>query len=159
MKLRTSSNAERICALLAEGYTLRQIARELSFRSASAIVNWANEDAAFRERYVRAMELRSERMAEEIVEISDDGSNDWMKRQGLIVPDHENVQRSRLRVDTRKWLLSKMLPKKYGDRVTQEITGDAGAPLITRIELVPVDPPPRREAGEVHSFPPRLGSS
>lgn len=44
-------NAERICALLAEGHTLRQIALELSFRSASAVVNWANEDATFRERY------------------------------------------------------------------------------------------------------------
>ena len=140
MKLRTINNAERICALLAEGYTLRQIARELSFRSASAIVNWANEDAGFRERYARAMDLRCERMAEEILEISDDGSNDWMEREGLIVPDHENVQRSRLRVDSRKWLLGKMMPRKFGDKVTQEIAGDASAPLITRIELVAVTP-------------------
>ena len=43
-----------------------------------------------------------------------------------------------MRVDTRKWLLSKLLPKKYGDRV--EITGDAATPVITRIELVPVMP-------------------
>ena len=96
MKIRTINNAERICALLAEGYTLRQIARELSFRSASAIVNWANEDTAFRERYAGAMELRCARMAEEILEISDNASNDWMEREGLTVPDHENVQRSRL---------------------------------------------------------------
>jgi cell division protein YceG involved in septum cleavage len=140
MKIRTANNAERICALLIEGYTLRQIARELGFRSASAIVNWANEDATFRERYARAMELRCERMAEEILEISDNGSNDWMEREGLIVPDHENVQRSRLRVDSRKWLLSKMMPKKYGDRVTTEVTGDPNAPLLTRIELVAVAP-------------------
>ena len=63
-----------------------------------------------------------------------------MEREGLIVPDHENVQQSRLRVDSRKWLLSKQLPKKYGDKITQEITGDASAPLVTRIELVPVAP-------------------
>ena len=138
MKIRTINNAERICAMLAEGYTLRQIARELSFRSASAIVNWANEDTAFRERYAGAMELRCARMAEEILEISDNASNDWMEREGLIVPDHENVQRSRLRVDSRKWLLAKMLPKKYGDKVTQEVAGDPNAPLLTRIELVAV---------------------
>ena len=145
-QLRTTDNAERICALLAEGYTLRQIARELGLRSASTIVNWANEDTTFRERYARAMELRCERMADEILEISDNASNDWMEREGLIVPDHENVQRSRLRVDSRKWLMSKMLPKKYGDKVTQEITGEDGGALISRIELIPVAARPRPEA-------------
>jgi hypothetical protein len=43
------------------------------------------------------------------------------------VLDHEHVQRSRLRVDARKWLLSKLLPKQYGDRV--EVTGKDGGPL------------------------------
>ena len=103
------------------------------------------DDPEFAVRYARAMELRCERMAEEILEIADDSSNDWMEREGLIVPDHENVQRSRLRVDSRKWVLSKLMPRKYGDRVTQEITGDANAPLITRIELVSVYPPSRPE--------------
>ena len=47
--------------------------------------------------------------------------------------------------DNRKWLLSKMLPKQFGDRVTQEIVGGGDQPLITRIELVPVAPKPRPE--------------
>ena len=47
--------------------------------------------------------------------------------------------------DNRKWLLSKMLPKQFGDKVTQEIVGEDGGALITRIELVPVDPRPRPE--------------
>ena len=56
------------------------------------------------------------------------------------------------------------MPKQYGDKVTQEIIGEDGSALITRIELVPVDPRPRQgelsadgdEAGEVRRFPPRL---
>ena len=79
-------------------------------------------------------------MAEEIIAISD---ANYTGPDGLV--DNGAVQQARLRVDNRKWLLSKMLPKQFGDRVTQEITGDNGGALITRIELVPVDPPPRPE--------------
>ena len=60
--------------------------------------------------------------------------------------DNARVQQARLMSDNRKWLLSKMLPKKYGDRVTTEITGNDGGALITRIELVPVAARPRPEA-------------
>jgi len=74
------------------------------------------------------------------------------------------VQQARLRSDNRRWLLSKLASKKYGDRVTQEIVGEDGGVVISRIELVPIDPRPRQgelsadgdEAGEVRRFPPRL---
>jgi hypothetical protein len=45
--------------------------------------------------------------------------------------------------DNRKWILARMLPKQYGDKVTQELVGDGDRPLVTRIELVPVAPRPR----------------
>ncbi len=75
-------------------------------------------------------------MADETVEISDDGRNDWMERQSeedkeRYVLNGEHVQRSRLRVDTRKWLLSKALPKMFGDKITQELTGKDGGPITT----------------------------
>jgi hypothetical protein len=73
-------------------------------------------------------------MADELVEISDADCTVDGK------PDNALVQQARLRVDTRKWILSKMLPKRYGDRVTTEVTGDPNAPLLTRIELVAVSP-------------------
>lgn len=132
--MRNPENAERICELLAEGYTLRQVAREIGISSASSITDWVREDDSFAARYTRAMDVRWDRMAEELVEIADDGSNDWLQREekaGEIatVPDHEHVNRSRLRVDARKWLLSKMAPKKYGERVVQEHTGPDGGPI------------------------------
>ena len=63
-------------------------------------------------------------MADEMLEIADDGSNDWMLRNGSGKELHglngEHIQRSRLRLDTRKWLLSKALPKIYGDKLPVE---------------------------------------
>ena len=131
MSKRNPQNADLICDRLAEGWTLRQIAREIGY-SASKISEWARDNADFGERYARAMEHRWDRMSEEILEISDDGSNDWIERQvgedqTVTVADHEHIQRSKLRVDSRKWLLSKMMPKKYGDRLT--MAGDVDNPI------------------------------
>lgn len=130
--IRNSHNADRICSLIADGYTLRQVAREIGC-VASAITVWASEDEDFAARYARAMQLRTDRMAEEILDISDDGANDWMEREGVEVPDHEHMQRSKLRVDTRKWLMAKMMPKKYGDRVA--VAGDSDAPLTVAVSV------------------------
>ncbi len=91
---------------------------------------WVNEDAELAAEYARAREDLIERMATEIMEISDqdvgvavDGKKDWAA-----------VQKHKLQVDTRKWLLSKLAPKKYGDRL--ELAGDKENPLVQRIERV-----------------------
>ena len=139
-KLRTRENADRICELLSEGHTLRQIARELGC-DASAIAHWVREDqdagGAFSQQYARAREIGFGMMSEEIIAISD---ADYTGPDGFV--DNGAVQQARLRSDNRKWYLSKMLPRQYGDKVTQEITGEDGGALITRIELVPVDVKP-----------------
>jgi hypothetical protein len=71
-------------------------------------------------------------MAQEVLELSDsdvgllpDGKKDWAA-----------VQKHKLQVDTRKWLLSKLAPKKYGDKI--EVSGDPANPLVQRIERVVV---------------------
>jgi len=94
----------------------------------ATVRGWAlkeDEEArpGFFTQYARAREIGYHSMADETLEISDDGTNDWMKRthgeDTIDVVNNEAIARSRLRVDTRKWLLSKALPKIYGDRVTQ----------------------------------------
>jgi len=68
--------------------------------------------------YAQARELGYHRMSDELIDIADDSSNDVMLKEGrngtISAIDHENINRSRLKVDTRKWLLSKALPKLYG---------------------------------------------
>lgn len=100
--------------------------------SVATVLRWARDNAEFNALYRSAREDLLEHWAEEIQTISDDGSNDWMEREterGRIVRtvDHEHVNRSRLRVDTRKWLLSKLAPRKYGDKL--ELSGPGGGPL------------------------------
>ena len=75
------------------------------------------------QQYARARDFGYEILADEILEIADDGTNDWMERQqrnGSIetVTNKDHLERSRQRIDARKWLLSKALPKKYGDKQT-----------------------------------------
>lgn len=72
----------------------------------------------FSEQYARAREAQADKLAEEALTIADDGRNDtYMDADGNVKTDSEVIQRSKLRVDTRKWLASKMAPKKYGDKL------------------------------------------
>ncbi len=111
--------------------------------SKSTVMRWlsdeANED--FRDQYARARERQADHFADEILEIADDGHNDWMDRQvrkGVFVrsPDHEHINRSKLRVDARKWLMSKLAPKKYGEKL--ELTGAEGGPVRAIISAEPL---------------------
>ena len=92
-----------------------------------AINEWLCGDEKLAEQYARAKRQQAEFLAEELLEISDDGSNDWMESNARDNPgwvaNGEHLQRSKLRVDTRKWLMSKLLPKKYGEKAEVEHSG------------------------------------
>lgn len=118
----TEKLAAQICIRLAEGESLRQICRDVDMPCKATVLNWLfdNDPAkdGFLDQYVRAREIQAENWADEILEIADDGTNDWVEREvGGKALDPEHISRSRLRVDSRKWLMSKLLPKKYGDKV------------------------------------------
>jgi hypothetical protein len=108
--------------------------------AASTIFLWVidGKHEAFSEQYTKAREVQADNMFEEMLEIADDGSNDWMERElegGRVIEtlNGEHVQRSRLRLDTRKWALSKMLPKRFGDRLHTEHSGSIGLTLLEQI--------------------------
>src|SRR5580692_5216704 len=82
----------------------------------------------FSNRYARARDLQAQGIADELLEIADDGRNDWTQRTGNDERggwelNGEHIQRSRVRIDTGKWLLCKMLPKVYGDKAEVAVTG------------------------------------
>ena len=89
------------------------------------------DSKTFSERYTRAREFQADIEFEEIKEISDNGSNDWMEVNDPDNPGYringEHEQRSRLRIDARKWRAAKMANGKYGDKL--ELAGDKDAPL------------------------------
>jgi hypothetical protein len=103
-----------------------------------------NDDReGFASKYARAREIQAHAIADELLEIADDGRNDWLERNEGIGPElnSENIQRSRVRIDTRKWLLSKMLPRIYGDKSEVVMTGPNGGPVQSVAVTVPVNDP------------------
>lgn len=112
--------------------------------SLASIFLWISKYPEFSEQYAKAKQTGLEALAEDLLEISDDGQNDWMQNNDPENPGYrlngEHIQRSKLRVDTRKWLLSKLVPKKYGEKVTQEHVGPEGGPVqVQEVRRVVVD--------------------
>ena len=135
----TPKLATEICRRMADGESLRAICEDDAMPSEAAVRKWALDDVGgFADVYDRAVRLRAMRWSEEILDIADDASDDVTEDgEGKLLVDHENIQRSRLRVDTRKWLLAKVLPKVYGDKIQH--TGDGGGPVSFIMNLHPGD--------------------
>lgn len=132
----TEAIATEICIRIMAGEPLIQICRDPKMPCERTVYTWLEDPKReeFLQRYVRARERQAERMADEIMEISDDSRNDWVERENKDGTTYEalngeHVQRSKLRTENRKWLMSKLLPKKYGDRVSLEHSGPEGGPI------------------------------
>jgi hypothetical protein len=117
--------ADEICSRLADGQSLRAICREDWAPDFKTVFRWLQVRHGFRQQYAEARDIGLEQMADELLEIADDGSNDWIENNHPDNPGYkfngEHFARSRLRVDTRKWVLSKLAPKRYGDKL--QVTG------------------------------------
>ncbi|MBZ0262978.1 MAG: terminase small subunit protein [Hyphomicrobiales bacterium] len=116
----TPETAALICAYMVEGETLLTISRREGMPSKSAMLRWLAKYEDFRDHYARASAVRSGVFMEETIDITDNASNDWMEindgeNRGWRA-NGENIQRSKLRVETRKWMAIKLLPKMYGDK-------------------------------------------
>lgn len=125
-----------IADLLANGRTLISICRDNdSLPDAKTVRTWAlDPDHPFSPKYTRARELGYHAMADEMVEIVDDGRNDtYVSEDGFTKVDHDVIARARLRYDARKWLLSKALPKIYGDKVA--VTDADGGKLTIEFKV------------------------
>lgn len=122
--------AGAICEAVANGQTVREVCAGEGMPTERTVYRWLAENEPFCQQYARAREAQMDRMADELLEIADDSSNDYMlRKQGddeIEVANQEHIQRSRLRVDTRKWLMSKLAPKKYGERQQVEHSGSIG---------------------------------
>ena len=110
-----------IVDLLSDGVTLRAICRMNNAPSWTTVYDWMDEDADFALRIARARVLGFDAIAEDSVDIADDGKKDFVTviKRGVesVVFDKEHVQRSKLRVWTRLQLLAKWSPEKYGDMI------------------------------------------
>lgn len=118
----TQEMADAICEKLADGESLRSICLADDMPAKSTVFKWLIQQPDFADQYARARECQADTMADEILDIADDGSNDYMGEDEKYNGDA--VQRSKLRVDARKWLAAKLQPKKYGDKIDVTSGGD-----------------------------------
>ena len=132
----THELATEICRRIAQGDSLRYICSDDKMPNKGTVLRWVidGEHKEFSDQYAKAREVQAEILADEIFDIADDGSNDYYEKKNtdgssFVALDAENIGRSRLRVDSRKWYLSKVLPKKFGEKVVTEHSGPDGGPI------------------------------
>ena len=112
---------DEICNKISNGNSLRRslIESEIAFET---FYRWIDADESKSKQYARATELRAEALLDEMLEIADENNADvYIDDLGNAKIDGNTVQRSRLQYDARKWLASKLNPKKYGDRIQQDV--------------------------------------
>ncbi len=123
--------ANEICSKVSDGASLFRVCDETEgLPGHSTVFRWLEESATFRDKYARAKQIALERMAEEINSIADNTEEDANSR--------------RVRVDSRKWLLSKLLPKVYGDATMlkhADADGNSMKIEVTRVKRPELTPP------------------
>lgn len=134
----TKDIADKICSGLADGKSLRAVCEQAGMPAESTVRAWALDDVeGFAAQYARAREIGYDRLGDELLEIADTpqvGIKTKTNEKGEIeTTEGDMIEHRRLQVDSRKWMLSKMLPKKYGDKTT--LSGDPDAPLLTNLTV------------------------
>lgn len=128
----TPAVAVKICDRIANGETLRAICRDEEMPPWQTVYGWISIYPDFSERIARAREAGFDAIAEQCLDIADEGAFDITEADdGRLIVDHEAIQRSKLRVETRLKLLSKWSPKKYGERIQQDIGNQDDKPFKT----------------------------
>ena len=114
--------AERICDELCTGRSLLDVCRDEGMPVYATVCHWIKDDReGFSAPYLRAREIGFLALADQLLDIADDSRNDYVARRradGSVehMVNHEHISRARVRIDTRRWLLAKGLPKIFGDR-------------------------------------------
>lgn len=117
----TPELAQEICDVIASSSKgIRRLCNENEhWPNPDTIYRWISGHQEFSERYARAKRLQIEVIVDEMLDIADDTSHDAkLNDEGKLIYDHEHIHRSRLRIDTRKWLAAKLAPKIYGEKIS-----------------------------------------
>jgi hypothetical protein len=134
---------EAICERIANGQTTSEVVRDETMPTWNVLYRWREQDEDFNRAYTIARQSCCEKWADEIIEIADDASNDYVERVlknggTQTVWSRENFERSRLRVDSRKWTASKVLRHVYGEKSEVDLRTPDGVSIdvTTRNALI-----------------------
>jgi hypothetical protein len=124
----TPEDAEAVLSLMREGKSLRQACEQSGITKAT-FLRWVDAVEGLSDQYARARDEMLDVHAEELEDIGD---------QAVRAESAVQVAGLRLKADNRKWLLSKLAPKKYGDKVAIGGADDLPPVQVSRIEIVPL---------------------
>lgn len=123
---------DSIIETIENGMSLRASLRVGDKCNSETFYKWLDNDKDKTKRYARACGIRAEDIFEDILTIADNQEHDvYIDDEGKEQTNHNVIQRARLRVDSRKWILSKMIPKKYGDKLGIDLDLAEIKPIIT----------------------------
>lgn len=133
----TKEKAAEICARLVNGESLRSICRDDNMPDVKTVYLWMAQNETFLQQYTKAKEDQADTLQEDILDIADTEPMQVVDDKGVARIDSAHVNWMRLRIDSRKWIASKLKPKKYGDR--QIVAGDAENPLEMKVDTAIFD--------------------
>jgi hypothetical protein len=150
--------ADTICEEIAtSSKSMVTICKELGVEVRS-VFRWLRDNKDFCHQYACAREAQSDFLVEEMLNIADDHTRDVQEIE--LIPgsgiksqtvDYEVIQRSKLRVDTRKWIASKLKPKKYGDKLDVTSDGEKLNTVMPEIKIYNTSPPMASSEDEIDS--------
>jgi hypothetical protein len=121
-----------VCREIEKGRALRNVLKDENMPSTSTFYEWLDSLEPKAKQYARATNIRAEVIFDDILTIADDNASDTIvNEQGIEVVNNDVIQRSRLKIDARKWVLSKLNPKKFGDKVQTEHSGEITTNVIS----------------------------
>ena len=131
----TSEAFLTICDRLIEGEPLVRICADLTMPAQPDVMRYIAKDSEAREIYYAAREMQMETLAEEMLTIANDDSHDHSidAKSGRRISHNEVVQRARVKIDTLRFMMSKMSPKRFGDKNITEIQGNADQPVLLQV--------------------------
>lgn len=135
---------DKICEEIAKGKSLVSILKAKGMPDYSTVTRYLRktqgQEDGFCTKYARAREDQADYLFDQILAIADDGSNDtYVDDEGKDKVDYDHIQRSKLRVDARKWMASKLRPKRYGESTT--LRNDEESPVKLGVILYPEKKP------------------
>lgn len=130
-----------ICTRLWEGESVLQICKDPEMPARATIFRWLNESNSFKDMYREAREGFMDYHHDYMIDIADDGTNDWYERNGYLCVNNEAVNRSKLRVNTRQWIVERGAPRKYGPKPEDEGNSAENLPPIQiEVQIKPDTP-------------------
>lgn len=133
----------QILERLADGESLKKICNpDEGMPSRPTFFKWLATNDVFANSYARAREAQADALFDQTLDIADETIEDYIKRlhfEGATpewVVNGEAIARSKLRIDTRKWMAAKLRPKKYGEQIVVDQTISAGDGLLELLDAI-----------------------